>query len=380
MMGWTAPDGIKSATLVILIRSSEREPSMKQVSMIGLDLAKNVFAVHGIDAAGNVVIRRSFRRAQMEKFFAQLSPTIVGMEACGSAHHWGRLLGGMGHEIRIMPAAYVTPYVKRNKNDGRDAEAVCEAAGRPTMRFVPVKSLESQAMLAMHRARTLLVRQRTMLGNSLRAIIAEFGVVAPKGIKGLYELMAQLAQPNSAIPELARASLLELKKHCEALDGSIRKMEAQIVSSAKADATVRRIMAIPGLGPIGGSAIVAKVPDARVFKRARDLAAWIGLTPQQFGTGGKQRSGGISKQGDRSLRALLITGACAHLRQEMRRGVTDPWLRRLLAERPFKVVAVAYAAKMARIIWAMLVSGEPYRSRTQTSQAAARQAAAPLAA
>jgi transposase len=348
---------------------------MKQVSMIGLDLAKNVFAVHGIDAAGKVVIRRSFRRGQLEKFFAELPPTVVGMEACGGAHHWGRRLSGMGHEIRMMPAAYVTAYVKRNKTDGRDAEGVCEAAGRPTMRFVPVKSLESQAVLTMHRARGVLVRQRTMLGNSLRSMMAEFGAVAPKGVTGLCELMAQLAQPNEAIPELARTSLLELKKHWETLDGSIRKMEAEIVRSTKADATARRIMAIPGLGPIGASATLAKLPDARVFKRARDFVAWIGLTPRQFGTGGKQRSGGISKQGDRTLRTLFIAGACAHLRQEMRRGVCDPWLRRLLAERPFKVVAVAYAAKMARIVWAMLISGEAYRPRRQVHQAAAPVAA-----
>jgi transposase len=352
---------------------------MKQVSMIGLDLAKNVFAVHGIDGAGNVVIRRSFRRAQLEKFFAKLPPTVVGMEACGGAHHWGRCLGRMGHEIRMMPAAYVTPYVKRNKTDGRDAEGVCEAAGRPTMRFVPVKSLESQAVLTLHRARSLLVRQRTMLGNSLRAMMTEFGVVARKGIKGLRELMARLGQRDDAIPELARLSLLELKRHWEGLDASIRKMEAEIVRSTKADARAQRIMAVPGLGPIGASATLAKVPDARVFKRARDFAAWIGLAPRQFGTGGKQRSGGISKQGDRSLRTLYIAGASAHLRQEVGRGVTDPWLRRLLAERPFKVVAVAYAAKMARIVWAMLASGEPYRPRGQARTATAGQAAAPLA-
>jgi transposase len=343
--------------------------------MIGLDLAKNVFAVHGIDAAGNVVIRRSFRRAQLEKFFSKLPATVVGMEACGGAHHWGRRLGGMGHEIRMMPAAYVTPYVKRNKTDGRDAEGVCEAAGRPTMRFVPVKSLESQAVLTMHRARSVLVRQRTMLGNSLRSMMAEFGTVAPKGVKGLCELMAQLAQPSDAIPELARTSLLMLQRHWQALDASIRKMEAELVRSTKADATARRIMAIPGLGPIGASATLAKVPDARVFKRARDFVAWIGLTPRQFGTGGKQRSGGISKQGDRTLRTLFVAGATAYLKVERARGPKDPWLRDLLARRPFKVVAVAYAAKMARIVWAMLVSGEPYRPRGQ-----ARQAAAPLAA
>lgn len=352
--------------------------------MIGLDLAKNVFAVHGIDAAGNVVVRRSFRRAQLEKFFAELPPTVVAMEACGGAHHWGRVLSAMGHQVRMMPAAYVTPYVKRNKTDGRDAEGICEAAGRPTMRFVAVKSLESQAVLVMHRARSVLVRQRTMLGNSLRSMMAEFGMVAPKGVTGLRQLMAELAKPqaspDAAIPELARASLLEVVRHWEALDASVNKMEAQIVRATKADATARRIMAIPGLGPIGASATLAKVPDARVFKKARDFAAWIGLTPRQFGTGGKQRSGGISKQGDRTLRMLFIAGASAHLRQEMRRGVTDPWLARLLAERPFKVVAVAYAAKMARIVWAMLTSGEFYRPRGQACQAAARQAAAPAAA
>jgi transposase len=237
----------------------------------------------------------------------------------------------------------------------------------------------------MHRTRGVLVRQRTMLGNSLRAMMAEFGAVAPKGVKGLCELMEQLAQPTDMVPELARTSLLELKQHWEALNASIRKMEAEIVRSTKANATARRIMAIPGLGPIGASAILAKVPDAHLFKRARDFVAWIGLTPRQFGTGGKQRSGGISKQGDRTLRTLFVAGACAHLRQQMRRGVTDPWLARLLAERPFKVVAVAYAAKMARIVWAMLVSGEPYRPRGQVrqvaaGQVAAGQVAAPLAA
>jgi transposase len=344
--------------------------------MIGLDLAKNVFAVHGIDAAGNVVIRRSFRRPQLEAFLAKLPPTIIGMEACGGAHHWGRLALRLGHEPRMMPPAYVTPYVKRNKNDGRDAEGICEAMGRPTMRFVPVKSLDSQAKRAMHRTRSVFVRQRTMLGNALRSMMAEFGVVAPKGVKGLRDLIGRLAAPDDAIPELARASLVEMVRHWEALDASVRKMEARIVRDTKADATARRLIAIPGLGPIGASATLATVPDARVFKRARDFVAWMGLTPRQFGTGGKQRSGGISKQGDRSLRTLFIVGACAHLRQEIRRGVADPWLARLVAERPFKVAAVAYAAKMARIVWAMLVSGEPYRPRHQARPVVAAPAGA----
>jgi len=344
---------------------------MKQITMIGLDLAKNVFAVHGVDAAGNVVIRRSFRRAALEKFFAKLPPCVVGIEACGGAHYWGRRLIALGHEVRMMPPGYVTPYVKRNKTDGRDAEGICEAMDRPTMRFVKVKSLESQAMGTLHRARSILVRQRTMLGNALRAMMTEFGVVAPKGVKGLCELMAQLAKPCDAIPELARCSLLELKRHWDELNASVRKMEARIVRDTKADATARRILAVPGVGPIVASATLAKVPDARVFKRARDFVAWMGLTPRQRGTGGKQRSGGISKQGDRTLRMLYVAGASAHLRQEMRRGASDPWLARLLAERPFKVVAVAYAAKMARIVWAMLTTGEFYRPRGQAHSASA---------
>jgi transposase len=252
--------------------------------------------------------------------------------------------------------------VKRNKNDGRDAEGVCEAVGRPTMRFVPVKSLESQAVLVLHRTRRLLVRQRTMSGNAFRSALSEFGIVAAQGLKGLRSLMEALDDPASAIPDTARMALRLLAQHWERLNTDICKLETQIVGAAKTDAVARRLMAIPGLGPIGATAILAAVPDARVFKTARDFAAWLGLTPRQFGTGGKQRSGGISKQGDRTLRTLLTLGATAYLKVERARGPRDPWLRELLARRPFKVVAVAYAAKMARIIWAMLVTGEFYRA------------------
>jgi transposase len=349
---------------------------MTQVSMIGLDLAKNVFQVHGVDAAGKVVVRRQLRRRQMEKFLAALPPgVVVGMEACGGAHHWGRVVQKLGHEARLMPAAYVKPYIKRNKNDDRDAEGVCEAMGRPTMRFVAVKSVESQAVLVLHRTRGLLVRQRTMAANALRSALSEFGVVAAQGLKGLRSLMEELEEEASAVPELARMALLVLAKHWERLDADIGKLEKQIVRAAKTDAVARRLMAIPGLGPIGATAILAAVPDARVFKSGRDFAAWLGLTPRQFGSGGKQRSGGISKQGDRTLRTLLTIGATAHLKHERARGPRDPWLRDLLARRPFKVAAVAYAAKMARIIWAMLVSGEPYRAFGQRRKAAVQAAA-----
>jgi transposase len=336
---------------------------MTKVSMIGLDLAKNVFQAHGIDAGGKVVVRRQLRRPQVETFLAALPPgVVVGMEACSGAHHWGRVVQKLGHEARIMPAAYVKPYVKRNKNDGRDAEGICEAMGRPTMRFVQVKSLESQAVLVLHRTRRLLVRQRTMSGNAFRSALAEFGVVAAQGLKGLRSLMELLADPASAVPEAARLPLRVLARQWETLNADICKLETEIVGAAKTDEVARRLMAIPGLGPIGATAILAAVPDIRVFKTARDFAAWLGLTPRQFGTGGKDRSGGISKKGDRTLRTLLTLGATAHLRVERARDTKDPWLQALMARRPFKVAAVAYAAKMARIIWAMLVTGEHYRA------------------
>jgi transposase len=348
---------------------------MAKISMIGVDLAKNVFQLHGIDASGKIALRRQLRRGQMEKFFAALPPTVVGMEACGGAHHWGRLLQGMGHEVRMMPPAYVKPYVRRNKNDGRDAEGVCEAMGRPTMRFVPVKSLDSQAVLIVHRTRRLLVRQRTMSANAFRSALAELGMVAAQGLKGLHALMELLEDPQSPIPDKARAALRVLVRHWEGLNADIRKLEAEIVRAAKTDAVACRLMEVPGLGPIGATGILAAVPDASVFKTARDFVAWLGLNPRQFGTGGKQRSGGISKQGDRALRCLLVAGASSRLRQERRRGVQDPWLRGLLERRPVKVVTVALAAKMARIIWAMLVTGEHYRAPDQSRQVPVQAAA-----
>jgi len=340
---------------------------MTEVSMIGLDLAKNVFQVHGVDASGAVVLRRQLRRSQVEKFFAQFPPVLVGVEACGGAHHWARVIGRYGHEVRLMPPSYVKPYVKRNKNDGRDAEAICEALSRPTMRFVPVKSVEQQATLAVHNTRSLLVRQRTMVANALRAMLSEIGIVAAQGIKGLGELMQRLAQPSAEVPELMRGALLLLVRQWQALDAAERALERQIKQMAAADQEARRLMQVPGVGPIIASSVVAKVPDARVFRSGRGFAAWIGLTGRDRGTGGKPRPGPISKQGDRMLRALLINGASAYLRQARRRGVSDPWLRELLARRPYKVVLVALAAKTARIIWAMLVTGKRYRDRASVS-------------
>lgn len=335
---------------------------MTRVSTIGLDLAKNVFQLHGVDASGAVVLRRQLRRGAVEKFFAQLPPCLVGMEACGSAHHWARVIGRYGHEVKLMPPAYVKPYVKRNKNDGRDAEGICEAVTRPTMRFVPVKSVEQQAALAVHGTRALLVRQRTMAANALRAALSELGIVAAQGYEGLRELMTRLEAPSEEIPEMMRSALLVLASHWQALDTDERVLEQQIAKAARCDQEARRLMAVPGVGPITATMVLAKVPDAKVFRSGRDFAAWIGLTGKDHGTGGKHRPGRISKQGDRALRALLISGASSHLRQQKRRGISDPWLRELLARRPYKVAMVAFAAKTARILWAMLVKGEPYRA------------------
>jgi transposase len=329
--------------------------------MIGLDIAKNVFQVHGIDEAGKVVHRRRLRRSQLEAFFAGLAPAVIGMEACGTAHHWARLLQSLGHEVRLMAPAYVKPYVKRNKTDGRDAEAICEAMQRPTMRFVAVKSVEQQAVTGLHRARALLVRQRTMTANQLRGLLAEFGVVAPQGTRGLRRLIEELPHA-SAVPPLMVEVLVRVARQWQSFDADIEALDRRIVAAARDNEAARRLMEIPGVGPIGASAILATVGDARQFRSGRGLAAWLGLTPRQNNSGNKRRSGGISKQGERHIRTLLILGASAHLRHEPHRKVRDPWLTGLMARRPVKVAAVARAAKTARIIWALLVKGERYRA------------------
>jgi transposase len=341
--------------------------------MIGLDLAKSVFQVHGVDGAGQVIVRRQLRRSQVEKFFARLEPAVVGMEACGGAHHWARLFQGLGHTVRLMPAAYVKPYVKRNKTDGRDAEAICEAMQRPTMRFVAVKRPDQQAMMAVHRARALFVRQRTMLANALRAMFAEFGVVAPVGSKGLQSLIAQLPA-SAAVPEAGHTALTMLARQWQVLDTGIKALEQQIVQSVRADEAARRIMAIPGVGPITASAVRVAVPDMKQFRSGRGFAAWLGLTPRQHNSASTRRSGGISKQGQRDIRYLLILGASSHLRHEQARNrmksPTDPWIAGLLARRPVKVAAVARAAKTARIIWALLAKDQCYRAPGQLQHAA----------
>jgi transposase len=334
-----------------------------QITTIGFDLAKNVFQVHGIDATEKVIIRKPLRRGQVIKFFAGLSPCLIGMEACASAHYWARELTQLGHEVRLMPAKDVKAYVKRNKNDAADAEAICEAVRRPTMRFVQVKSAEQQGRLMQHRTRDLLLRQRTQAINALRAHLAELGIVAAQGREGLKELLAVIADEGDArLPVDARASLIVLAAQLQALQTLIGSIEKRLVVQHRASPASKRLMSIPGIGIIGASAIAATVTDPKVFRSGRDLAAWIGLVPRQDSTGGKQKLGPISKQGDRYLRRILVVGAHSVLRRAKQNPEKYPWLTQLLARRPFKVVAIALANKMARVAWALLAKGGTYRA------------------
>jgi transposase len=339
-----------------------------QITTIGLDIAKNVFQVHGIDANEKVVVRKQLRRSQVIAFFKALPPCLVGMEACASAHYWARELRKFGHEVRLMPAKDVKAYVKRNKNDAVDAEASCEAVRRPTMRFVGVKSAEQQGQLMQHRTRDLLMRQRTQVINALRAHLAELGIVAAQGREGLKELLAIIADESDArLPIDARASLIVLAAQLQAVQTLIGSIEKRITAQHRANEASKRLQSIPGIGVIGASAIVSTVTDPNAFRSGRDLAAWIGLVPRQDSTGGKQKLGPISKQGDRYLRRILVVGAHAVLRRAKHNPEKYPWLTQLLARRPFKVVAIALANKMARVAWALLASGGRYRAPRLTA-------------
>jgi len=334
-----------------------------QITTIGLDIAKNVFQVHGIDAAEKVVVRKQLRRGQVIAFFAALPPCLIGMEACATAHYWARELTKLGHEVRLMPAKDVKAYVKRNKNDAADAEAICEAVGRPTMRFVRAKSAEQQGRLMQHRARDLLLRQQTQTINALRAHLAELGIVAAQGREGLKQLLAIIAdEGDERVPIDARASLIVLVAQLQALHTMIGSIEKRLTVQHRANEASKRLESIPGIGLIGASAIAATVTDPKAFRSGRDFAAWIGLVPRQDSTGGKQKLGPISKQGDRYLRRILVVGAHSVLRRAKQSPEKYPWLTQLLARRPFKVVAIALANKMARIAWALLASGGRYRA------------------
>jgi transposase len=327
-----------------------------QISTIGLDLAKTVFRVHGIDANEKVVVRKQLRRSQVIAFFKALPPCLVGMEACATSHHWARELRKLGHEVRLMPAKDVKAYVKRNKNDAADAEAICEAVRRPTMRFVTIKTVEQQGRLMQHRVRDQLMRQRTQLINALRSHMAELGIVAAQGREGLKDLLAIVTGED------AKASLMMLAAQLQACQTLIGMLEKRIMAQHKSSDASRRLETIPGIGVVGATTIAAIVTDPKAFKSGRDFAAWIGLVPRQDSTGGKQRLGRISKQGDRYLRRILVVGTHAVLRRARLHPQKYPWLTALLARRPFRVVAVALANKMARIAWALLAKGGTYRA------------------
>jgi transposase len=334
-----------------------------QITTIGLDIAKNVFAVHGIDAAEKVVVRKPLRRSQVMTFFEGLAPCLVGMEACATSHYWARELTKLGHQVRLMPAKDVKAYVKRNKNDAADAEAICEAVRRPTMRFVQVKSAEQQGRLMQHRTRDLLMRQRTQLINALRAHLAELGIAAAQGREGLKELLTIIASDEDVrLPADAHASLIVLAAQLQALQTMIGSIEKRIVAQHRSNEASQRLETIPGIGVVGATTIAAIVTDPKAFRSGRDFSAWIGLVPRQDSTGGKQKLGPISKQGDQYLRRILVVGAHAVLRRARHQPEKYPWLTQLLARKPFKVVAVALANKMARIAWALLAKGGTYRA------------------
>ncbi len=335
---------------------------MDQVVTIGLDIAKSVFPVHGVDAEGGVVIRQRLSRARMITFFTKKTPCVVGIEACGSAHYWARELIRLGHDVRLIPPSYVKPYVKRQKNDMADAEAICEAVARPSMRFVPVKSPEQQSVMVLHRTRSILVRERTQLSNAIRGHMSEFGIVAPIGRNGLQVLVELIADVgDTRVPEEARVCLLMLIDQLRLINEQILESDRRIIASARSTEVGRRLMEIPGVGPVLASALVATIADPKAFKSGRNLAAWIGLVPRQHSSGGKERLGGITKQGDRYLRQLLVIGAVAVIRYAVRNGARRPWLVQLLARRTPKVAAVALANKNARMVWALMTSGERYR-------------------
>ncbi|NLS07533.1 IS110 family transposase [Rhizobium sp. P32RR-XVIII] len=334
-----------------------------EVSTIGLDLAKNVFQVHGADAAGAVVFRKQLRRSKVREFFARQPACLVAMEACASAHYWAREIGKLGHTVRLIPPAYVKPFVKRQKNDAADAEAICEAAQRPTMRFVAVKSEEQQASAVVFRARDLLVRQRTQTINALRGHLAEYGLVVARGPAHTTKLIERVEAPSSDLPEAGRLALDMLVDTLRSLEQRIKCLDVEIARRAREDEDARRLATIPGVGPVTAAALVALALAAAIFKRGRDFAAWLGLTPLERSTGGKQRLGKTSKMGERTLRRLLIIGASAVVRHAARRGVPEgSWLGRMLTRKPRMLVIVALANKLARIVWALLAKGGVYRA------------------
>ena len=334
------------------------------ITTIGLDLAKSWFQVHGVDANGQVLVRRKLKRGEVLPYFQSVAPCLVGMEACATAHHWSRELSAFGHTVKLMPPAYVKAYVKRNKNDAADAEAICEAVTRPTMRFVPVKDAEQQSVLLLHRVRSLLVRQRTMLVNALRAHMAEFGIIAPQGLRNIEVLTKIIAHEQERLPELARPILQLLVDQLTDTIDRAKDIEVQLARWHKQSPVSQLLATVPGVGIMGASAVAATVIDPKLFHSGREFAAWLGMTPRQNSSGGKERLGRTSKRGDKYIRSLLIAGAVAVMRHARNKATRDgEWVRNLLARKPTKVAAVALANKTARILWAVMMRGDGYRAK-----------------
>lgn len=336
---------------------------MEKLSRIGMDTSKSVFQLHGVDGAEQPVLRKKLRRKDMVRFFERLEPTAVGIEACGGAHHWARVLGELGHTVKLIAPQLVKPYVKRGKNDAADAEALCEAMSRPTMRFVPVKSPDQQAALMLAGMRDRLVRSRTQLSNAIRGYGAEFGLVAAKGLEKIEPLLAR-AQAAASLPALARELFASHGREYARLQAHLAEIEARLMAWHRENECSRRLAQAPGIGPVNATMLVMKTPDPHAFRSGRHFAAWIGLTPKDHSTAGRVRLGAITRAGDEALRSVLVVGAMAVIRQARQgKGHRSPWLVALLARKPPKLAAVALANKMARIAWKMMVTGECYDGR-----------------
>ena len=368
LLVWTAPGGIECARMRSCVDLKQGETVVEQISRIGMDTSKHVFQLHGVDAAGALVLRKKLRRNEMVAFFKKLAPTVIGIEACGASHHLARLLQSFGHTVKLIAPQLVKPYVKRGKNDAADAEALCEAMSRPTMRFVPMKTVDQQAALMLVGVRDRLIRNRTQLANTIRGHAAEFGLIAAKGMAHLVPLLERIAADGS-LPALARELFASQAGEYVQLQAQIDEVDAKLTAWHRADECSRRLVKIPGLGPIGAVLLRMKTPDAGQFRSGRQFAAWIGLTPRDHSTAGKVRLGVITRAGDEALRSVLVVGATAVIRHALRGGKASPWLAELLKRKSPKLAAVALANKTARIAWKMMLTGEVYSATSATAPA-----------